>query len=327
MTFVSKSKIVGLGAYVPERRVLNSDFEKILDTNDEWIVQRTGIRERRFVAEDQYASELAIRAVENLFDHNPQAATVKIDMIVVTTFTPDYHTPTVSALVQKHFGFLDCGVIDLSAGCTGFMYGLTVADALITSGHSRSVLVIATEALSKMLDLSDRNTAILFGDGAAAGLLERTDGEGSFIASYFSTDGDKGVNITAGNLAFELDGVTLKEESKIEQNGHNVYRYVNQQVPKGIEVLMEKATLSFDEIDWFVPHSANMRMVESLCHKMHFPLEKTLTSLEYYGNTSSSSIPLALWEAWKNPDFKKEGIYLLYGFGGGLTHGGVIIRF
>lgn len=298
-----------------------------MDTNDEWIVQRTGIRERRFVAEDQHASDLAIRAVKNLFDTCPQAAAAKIDTIIVTTFTPDYHTPTVSALVQKHFGFTDCGVIDLSAGCTGFMYGLTVGDSMVTSGHSNSVLVIATEALSRMLDFSDRNTAILFGDGAAACLLERTEEQGSFIASYFSTDGDKGVNITAANLSFELDGATLKEQRKVEQHGNNVYRYVNQQVPKGIEALLKKADISLAEIDWFVPHSANMRMVESLCQKLEYPLDQTLTSLEFYGNTSSSSIPLALWEAWKDPSFPQKGTYLLYGFGGGLTHGGMIVEF
>lgn len=322
---VSKSCVKGFGAYVPERILSNADLEEMVETSDEWIIQRTGIQERRLASEDQFASDLAIAAVEDLIERNGVSVD-DVDQIIVTTFTPDHCTPTVSALVQKHFGMQNCGTFDLGAGCTGFAYGMSVADALISAGANKKVLVVAAETVSKVVDYEDRTTCILFGDGAAACLLEHTEEEGAFLARHFHTDGDLAQYVTCGNYSQVVNGVTLEKEHLFEQNGQKVYKYVMQNVPAGLLELLERAQLSLADLDWFVPHSANMRMIQTVCDKLPFSQERTLTSLEYFGNTSSASIPLALWLAQNEGRLTKGDTLALYGFGGGLTHGGVIIR-
>lgn len=321
---MSKSRILGFGAYVPEKVLSNEDLESMVETSDEWIVQRTGIKERRLVKEGEYASDLAIAAVEDLIAKK-NISVDDVDQIIVTTFTPDHCTPTVSALVQKHFGMQNAGTFDLGAGCTGFAYALSVADALITSGANKKVLVIAAETVSKAVDYTDRTTCILFGDGAAACILEPAE-EGAFLGRYFQTDGDLAHNVSCTNYSDTINGVLQPKQRLFEQNGQQVYRYVMQNVPQGLHRLSAKAEILLDQIDWFVPHSANMRMIQTVCEKLPFPLEKTLTSLEYFGNTSSASIPLALWLAQEEGRLQKGDILALYGFGGGLTHGGVIVR-
>lgn len=322
---VSKSCIKGFGAFVPERVLSNADLEAMVETSDEWIIQRTGIKERRLAAKDQYASDLAIAAVEDLVERTGVSVD-DVDQIIVTTFTPDHYSPTVSALLQSHFGMQGCGTFDLGAGCTGFSYGMSVADALITSGVNTKVLVVAAETVSKVVDYQDRTTCILFGDGAAACLLERTEGKGAFLARYFQTDGDLAPYVTCGNHSHTVKGMPLEKERLFEQNGQQVYKYVMKNVPGGLHRLLDSATLSLQELDWFVPHSANMRMIQTVCEKLPFPQEKTLTSLEYFGNTSSASIPLAVWIAQNEGRLKKGDTLALYGFGGGLTHGGVVVQ-
>lgn len=322
---VSKACIKGFGAFVPERILSNADLENMVETNDEWITQRTGIKERRIAADDQYASDLAVAAVEDLIKRN-NVSLDDVDQIIVTTFTPDHATPTVSALVQKHFGMQNCGTFDLSAGCTGFTYAMSVADALISSGVNKKVLIVSSETVSKVVDYQDRTTCILFGDGAAACLLEHTEKKGAFLARYFHTDGDLAHYVTCGNCSHTVNGMALGKERLFEQNGQQVYKYVMQNVPKGLQELLERSQTSLDELDWFVPHSANMRMIQTVCDKLAFPQEKTLTSLELYGNTSSASIPLAIWLAQNDGRLEKGDTLALYGFGGGLTHGGVLVR-
>lgn len=322
---LSKTRICGFGAYVPEKTLTNFDFEKMVDTNDEWIVQRTGIRERRISAPEEFASHLAIKAVEDLIEKN-DFTVEDVDQIIVTTFTPDCFTPTVSALVQAHFGMQGAGTFDLGAGCTGFVYALSVADALITSGQCKKILVVASETISRAVDYTDRTTCILFGDAAAACLLERTEDEGAFLGRFFHTDGNLADNLTCSNHAESVLGSPIKTTGVVEQNGQHVYRYVMQNIPKGLRTLLDESGMELNDLDWFVPHSANMRMIQTICDKLPFPLEKTLTSLEYYGNTSSASIPLALWIAQNEGKLKAGQTAALYGFGGGLTHGGVLVK-
>lgn len=325
MINISNSKIIGMGAYVPKRILTNYDLEKMVDTNDEWIVRRTGVRERRIAEKDEFASDLAIKAVENLIEKY-NAKIEDVDMIIVTTFTPDYYTPTVSAIVQGHFNIAQAGTMDINSGCAGFVYALSVADSLITARHCKKVLVISSEAVSKIIDYSDRNTCILFGDAAVATLIERTDKKGSFIASYFTTEGKLAHNISCSNLSQSINGRALSKERLFQQEGRFLYEYVVKNVPDGVCSLLKKADLTLDDIDWFVPHSANLRMIESICKRLEYPIEKTLVSNELYGNTSSATIPLAIWMALEESKINSGDKMVLYGFGSGLTHGGVVIE-
>jgi len=320
----SSSKIIGIGAYLPHRKLTNHDLEKMVDTSDEWIIRRTGVKERRLSEKDEFSSDMAIKAVENLIERH-SVKVDDVDMVIVTTFTPDHFLPTVSALVQGYFGMKAAGTMDLSAGCTGFMYGLCVADSLIKAGHSNKVLVIASETVSKAIDYTDRNTCVLFGDAAVAMLLERTDEKGSIIASYFSSDGRLAENATCSNLSQCVNGRELKTRL-FEQEGRFLYEYVVKNVPDAVCNLLKKAKLTLEDINWFVPHSANLRMIEALSKRLNIPIEKTLISNELYGNTSSASIPLAIWIALEESKLKSGDKMILYGFGAGLTHGGVVVE-
>lgn len=322
---ISKSRIVGFGGFVPPQVLSNIDLESMVDTSDEWITQRTGIKERRIVSEGQYASDLAIGAVEDLRTYHGVSLD-DVDHIIVTTFTPDHLTPNVSSLVQRHFEIPNCATFDLGAGCTGFAYAVSVADALITAGAGKKVLVVAAETVSKVVDYTDRSSCILFGDGASACLLEHTAAEGSLLARYFTTDGDLGHYVTCTNFSTTVNGIEQERQRIFDQNGQQVYRYVMQHIPQGMRRLLDEAHMTSAELDWFVPHSANMRMIQTICDKIPFPEEKTLISLELFGNTSSASIPLALWLAEREGRLHAGDTAALYGFGGGLTHGGVVVR-
>ncbi len=215
---------------------------------------------------------------------------------------------------------------DLNATCAGFTYGLHVGNSLITSGSHKKVLVVATETLSKVTDYTDRTTCILFGDGAGAILLERDENKPSFIAYHMGTNGDGGIHLYRTNLSTTMNGTQLQTNEKIVQNGREVYKWATRTVPAGIKELLHTANMQKDDIDWLIPHSANLRMIESICEKSQIPIQKTLTSVEYMGNTSSVSIPLALDLARKEGKLNNGDTLLLYGFGGGLTHLGLIVE-
>ncbi|XLP23826.1 ketoacyl-ACP synthase III [Bacillus toyonensis] len=321
----SKSRITAIGTYVPNQILSNNDLEKMIDTNDEWIVQRTGMKERRIANEDEYSSHLAIKAIENLcttYTKNLE----DIDCIIVATTTADYVFPSVACQIQQYFNIPHTLAFDLNATCAGFTYGLHVGNSLITSGSHQKVLVIATETLSKVTDYTDRTTCILFGDGAGAILLERDENKPSFIAAHMGTNGDGGIHLYRTNLSTTMNGTPLQANEKIVQNGREVYKWAVRTVPYGIKELLHTANLQIDDIDWFIPHSANLRMIESICEKSKISIQKTLTSVEDMGNTSSVSIPLALDLARKEGRLNNGDKLLLYGFGGGLTHLGLIVE-
>ncbi len=324
MEIISKSKIVGLGTYLPDRRLTNHELEKMVETNDQWIVRRTGVKERRIAVSEEFTSDMAIKAVENLISKNNLLIN-DVDMIIVTTFTPDHLTPSVASLVQGYFGTNNTGTMDLNSACTGFVYGMCVADSLITSGHSNKVLVIASEAVSKIVDYTDRSTCILFGDAAVAVLLERNE-QGSFLGSYFTSEGKLANYATCSNLSNSVNEQKLEKQRLFQQEGRLLYEYILKDIPIGIDTLLKKSNLTLEDINWFVPHSANLRMIEAVCKRMDFPIDKTLISNELYGNTSSASIPLAIWKALEETKIKAGDKLLLYGFGGGLTHGGLILE-
>ncbi|MDA2153736.1 ketoacyl-ACP synthase III [Bacillus cereus group sp. Bc253] len=321
----SKSRITAIGTHVPEQILSNHDLEKMIDTNDEWIVQRTGMKERRIASEDEYASNLAIKAVENLcttYKKNLE----DVDCIIVATTTADYVFPSVACQIQQYFNIPHTMAFDLNATCAGFTYGLHVGNSLITSGSHKKVLVVATETLSKVTDYTDRTTCILFGDGAGAILLERDENKPSFIAYHMGTNGHGGLHLYRTNLSTTMNDTPLQTNEKIVQNGREVYKWATRTVPAGIKELLHTANMQKDDIDWFIPHSVNLRMIESICEKTEIPIQKTLTSVKYMGNTSSASIPIALDLARKEGKLNNGDTLLLYGFGGGLTHLGLIVE-
>ncbi|MCJ7841406.1 ketoacyl-ACP synthase III [Lederbergia sp. NSJ-179] len=321
----SKARITAIGTAVPKKRLLNSDLEKLVDTSDEWIVQRTGMKERRIAGENEFASTLAFQAIDHLIKTYDKDLH-DVDGIIVATTTPDYAFPSVACQIQAHYQIPCAGAFDLNATCAGFTYALHVANNLITAEAHKKILVVATETLSKVTDYQDRSTCILFGDGAAAMLVEYDPENPSFLASHMGTDGDGGIHVYRTNLASTMNNTALNTSGKMVQNGREVYKWAVRTIPDGIQGLADKAQLTFTDIDWFIPHSANLRMIESICEKSGFPIEKTLTSVKYFGNTSSASIPLALQLGIENGQVQNGDTLMLYGFGGGLTHLGIILK-
>jgi 3-oxoacyl-[acyl-carrier-protein] synthase-3 len=279
----SKARITAIGSYTPERRLTNEDLEKMVDTSDEWIVQRTGIRERRIVGTDEWTSDMAGAAVEDLMKRFDKSVE-DVDLILVATTTPDFAYPSVSEQIQARFGIRNTGAIDISAACAGFTYGLHLANGVITAGLNRKVLVIGAEALSKVTDYTDRTACILFGDGAGAVLVEYDENRPGFRGAHLGSQGEAGAQLyrTVG-MAEKIGEMELVGSGKIVQNGREVYKWAVTTVPEGMNKAAENSGLDFADIDWFVPHSANLRMIESICEKSGFPIEKTLYSLEYFG--------------------------------------------
>ena len=325
MALESKAKITGLGVYIPPKTLTNHDLEQMVDTSDEWIIQRTGIRVRHIAEEDVFSSDLGIKAVQSLAEQ-PGVELSDVDLIIVSTITPDYLTPSAAARIQGSLGLKKAGVLDLNAACAGFVYALCAANAFITIGQYRKVLVVAAETLSKITDYTDRNTCVLFGDGAGAALVEYCEGQGNFIACYSGSNGELGRKLYCPGMADTIDGERKVAKQAIYQDGKGVYIWAIHTVPQGLDALLEKANMTPADVDWFVPHSANLRMIKSIVKRYGFTMRKTLTSVEEYGNTSSVTIPLALWLALQKGKLQRGDLMLLYGFGGGLTHAGVVLR-
>ncbi|MGM7721249.1 ketoacyl-ACP synthase III [Metabacillus sp. Hm71] len=321
---MSKARITAIGSYVPDNVVTNFDLEKMVDTNDEWIIRRTGIKERRFASENEFTSDLSIKAIENLMERYDKGIH-DVDMIVVCTLSPEYQTPSTASYIQGRLGLKQAGAIDINAACAGFTYGLHLANGLITAGLHKKILVIGAETLSKITDFTDRTTCILFGDGAGAMLVEY-DQNGSFLSSHVVSEGEKAHNLYGTYLSDKMFGHELEHKRQLVQNGREVYKWAVTSVPSGMKAVVDKAEFSLQDVDWFIPHSANLRMIESICEKSSYPIEKTLTSLEYHGNTSAASIPLAVDLGIKEGKIKEGDYLLLYGFGGGLSRSGQLIK-
>ncbi len=317
-------RMSALGMYVPEAMITNADLERMIETTDEWIVQRTGIRTRRRVAENEYTSDLSVHAVEDLLRANPHVDMKGIEFILLATTTQDYVYPSVAAQVQDRLGIpTSSGALDISAACAGFCSAVNLGAALIGSGQARKVLVIAGESLTRSIDYTDRATCVLFGDGAAAALLEYD--ERRFLAGMDSgSDGSAGPALFRTATRREMNG-TVDESGFLRQVGRDVYRWVLENVPNTIGRILQRAGLQLSDIDWFIPHSANMRMIEALCKRIDYPLDKTLTSLVDYGNTSAVSIPLALIPAVRKGTIKSGERILMVGFGGGLVTSGNVL--
>ncbi|HSI31035.1 MAG TPA: beta-ketoacyl-ACP synthase III [Miltoncostaeaceae bacterium] len=325
-----RARLAALGAYAPERVVTNEEIAGRVDTSDEWIVSRTGIRERRFAAPDQAASDLAFAASERILE----AAGVEgseLDMVIVPTATPDHLFPSTAALVADRLGARNAAAYDLSAACSGFIYGLAQATGLIEAGICRRVLVVGAEVLSRVTDHDDRATCILFADGAGGALVTLGDPAETtgFLAFDLGADGSGGdqLVIPAGGSRLPVSSGPAPGDGCIKMDGPEVFRFATRVLVESAERLLEALEMSIDEIDLVVAHQANSRIIDHAAGRLGIPPERLFNNLERYGNTSAASIPLALAEARDEGRLSPGAMLLLVGFGGGLTWASTICRY
>ncbi|MSR63228.1 MAG: ketoacyl-ACP synthase III [Planctomycetes bacterium] len=320
--------IAGTGSYVPERVVPNSWFEKRIDTSDEWIVQRTGIQERRFAADDQATSDLAVEAGKRALE----AAGVKpeeLDLIILGTLTPDYLLPATACLVQDRLGAVNAGAFDCNAACTGFLTALHTGEAFVAAGRARRVLVIGAEKLTSFVDFTDRSSCIIFGDAAGAAVLTPHDecGQGEILRTTLGADG-KGydfIHMKAGGSRKPPTKETLEAgEHYIRMRGRDVFRFAVTYMGEMVRKMMEG--YSPDDIAVVVPHQVNKRIIEAALERIEIPPEKVVVNIEKYGNSSAATVPLALDEALRAGRIEKGKLVVLVAFGAGLTWGGTLIR-
>jgi 3-oxoacyl-[acyl-carrier-protein] synthase III len=316
------SRVSAIGTYAPSRVLTNADLSKMVDTNDEWIVRRTGIRERRVSADDEFTSDLCTAAACDLLARHDVDRDA-IGMVIACTTTPDFAVPSVACVVQDRLGLRNAGAMDLNATCAGFVYGLQIASAMTATGAHRSVLVVAGETLTKVTDYTDRTTCILFGDAAGAGLVEQSDRR-TVLAASMGSEGSGGPLLYRTGLSERIgDGQHL---GYLRQNGREVYKWAVETVSACVCDLLRRAGLTAQDLSWFAPHSANLRITEAVCERTGIPMERTLSSIEYYGNTSAATIPLALAGALADGRLREGDTVLMYGFGGGLVHAGLLVE-
>lgn len=321
------TKLIGTGSYVPELKLTNELLESMIDTNDEWIVKRTGIKERR-VAQNMATWELALEAGRRALADAKFAAD-ELDLILVGTVTPDFFTPSVACMVQGKLGATHAMAFDLSAACSGFVYCLEVADSFIQSGKAKNVLIICAETLSRIVDYKDRSTCVIFGDGAAAAVLQASDTEDGILATYMRADGIMGECLKAQALPIEdplKEPRQVHEDRFVHMEGKEVFRFTAAAVPEAIDAVLGKAGMTADQIDWFVLHQANIRILNMITTRYGLDPDKVYINIDRFGNTSSVSVPLCLDEMRKNGQIQPGQCIVVCGFGGGLTYGAAVIR-
>ena len=325
-----RAQITGLGKYVPDRILTNDDLSRMVDTSDDWIFSRTGIRERRIAADTQAASDLALPAArEALQTAGLDAA--DLDLILVATCTGDTNTcPATASFVQEGLGAKRAAAFDVAAVCSGFVYALDVAAQYIATHRYNNILVVGTEVMSRVLDWSDRNTCVLFGDGAGAVVVQPapTDDEG-ILASILGTDGTGAclLNIPAGGSRLPLTPAVMEQKGQyLMMKGREVYRFAVEIMGQAAQEAVEAAGLSASDVDLFIPHQANIRIIEASAKRLGLPMEKVFVNVDKYGNTSAASVPLALCEAWQAGRIVPGNIVVTVGFGAGLTWGANVIK-
>jgi 3-oxoacyl-[acyl-carrier-protein] synthase-3 len=318
------ARIAAIGVYTPSKIINNQWFENFIETNDEWIISRTGIRERRMAEENEFTSDLCVKAIENLLKENPSVNLDGVDFILVGTTTADQIMPSMASQVQNRLAIKNCGCLDIMAACAGFCYGLVLAKGLIAAGTHKKILVLGAETLSKFTDFKDRTTCILFGDAAGVALVEASETPG-ILNCVTGTDGSHGKDLYLSQHAVSVNGEPIDANGKIHQNGKVVFKWAVQNITQKVTELVCLNQMQLDDLDWIILHSANLRIIEAVATGLHFPMDKMLTSIELFGNTSSASIPLAWDLAVKAGKIKKGNKVLMIGFGGGLTFAGTIV--
>lgn len=320
---MTNARLTAIGIAVPKKRIDNQYFESLIETTDEWIVSRTGIRTRYHTEADEFTSDLCVRAVQDLATKY-NVSLDDVDMILVATTSPDQPMPSMACRVQYRLNLSRAGALDIYAACAGFSYGVVMAKGLIAGGMHRKILVIGAETLSKVTDFTDRSSCFLFGDGAGAVLIEASE-VGNIGACVTGASGEGGPDLYISGFAKTIDGHELKMNRCIVQNGRKVFKWAVNKMSEQMRALAQKNGLTLDQIDWFVPHSANLRIIEAISNDTGFPIEKTLESIINYGNTSSASIPLALYNGIQSGKVKRGDRVMLLGFGGGLAYAGTVV--
>ncbi|MCB1118643.1 MAG: ketoacyl-ACP synthase III [Chlamydiia bacterium] len=315
------AKMIGCGSYLPKKILSNSDLEKMVETSDEWIVERTGMRERRLAAKGEFPSTMGLKAAKKALK-NAKLKPEDVDLIIVATMTPDYITPSTAALIQAELGAPRAAAVDIQAACSGYLYALSMAKAHVEAGMANTVLLIATEKMSAFIDYTDRNTCVLFGDGASASLISNRGSGLSINALHLGADGKEAdlMKIPAGGS---------REPSSCDRyfrmNGREVFKHAVRRMAESAETCLSKASLTTADLKWIVPHQANKRIMTGLAKKFHFPEEKIYQTLHKYGNTSASSVAIALDELLDQEPLNPGDNILLVTFGVGLTWGAALL--
>jgi 3-oxoacyl-[acyl-carrier-protein] synthase-3 len=315
--------ITGLGAHVPERVLSNAELSTIVDTTDEWIMERTGIRERRIAAPEEALTDLALPAARAALEQAGVTAQ-EIDLVLCATVTPDMMFPTSSALLADTLGATDAAAYDLLAGCTGFMYALVQAYGMIAAGLVERALVVGGDILSRILDWTDRSTLVLFGDGAGAVVLEKVERPG-FLGFELGADGGGGIHLSLpGSGSRRMEDAT--GNGYVHMNGREVFRFATRVLVSSAQAVLERCGVAVEEVDVYVPHQANVRIMDHAAQKLGIPRERMVVNVDRYGNTSSGSIPLALAEAQEDGRLKEGDLVLMTGMGAGLTWGSALMK-
>jgi len=321
-------KILGTGSYVPERIVTNEDMAKIVETSDEWIRTRTGIHERRFVEEGMATSDMSVQAALRAIEASGLTPE-DIDVVIVATVTPDHLFPATACLVQDRIGAKNAAAFDLTAGCTGFLYGLSVAVPMLEAGLYKHALVIGAETLSKIMDFEDRATCVLFGDGAGAVVLGPAEAGKGFLSFEMGADGSGGpllIQEAGGSRNPASQETVLNRRHFVSMAGNEVFKFAVRTLGSVSEKALEKAGYTKDDLDFLIPHQANFRIIESAVNRLGLSQDKVYVNLERYGNMSSASIPVALDEAVRMGKIHDNDLLVLVGFGAGLTWGATVVR-
>ena len=316
-----RSVVLGVGSALPKRRVTNAELAESVDTTDQWIVERTGIRSRYIAADDETTATLATDAARRALEHAGVAAT-DIDLIVLATATPDQTFPSSATKVQAALGIDDCIAFDVHAVCTGFLYALSVADSMLRSGNAAKALVIGSETFSRILDWEDRGTCVLFGDGAGALVLSAEEGERGILATKLHADGRH------NDLLF-VDGgpSTTGTVGKLRMKGREVFRHAVVNLAEVLNEVLAEAGLTAGDVDWVVPHQANARILDATAKKLGLPPEKVIVTVDEHANTSAASVPLALDKAIKDGRIQRGNLIVLEAMGGGFTWGAAALRY
>lgn len=321
-----KAEIRSIGAYLPERRMANEEFTKFIDTSDEWIVSHTGIKYRHLASEEQASSDLAYLASKKAIERagiNPE----DIDLILLATITQDYPGfPSTACILQDKLGAVNAGAMDISAACTGFIYGLEIAKNFILTGNYKNILVVASEVLSKITNWKDRNTCVLFGDGAGAAVVSESTGQGSIETALLKAEGSGAqvLKVPAGGSRNPFNKNTKEEDIYLYMEGQPVYNFAVRVITQILKELLNRHNLQIDDIAYIIPHQANIRIIKAAAKRLKIPLEKFYLNIDEVANTSAASIPLALNEMYEKNLLKKGDLILMAAFGGGLTYGGNI---
>lgn len=320
--------IIGMGYYVPEKIMTNVDIEKLVDTNDEWITERTGIKERRIAGADEPTSKLAIEAAKRaLIDAKISAE--ELDLIIVATISADCNTPSTACIVQGEIGAPQAAAFDLSAACSGFVYSSAIATQFIESGIYKNILVIGAETLSKFVNWEDRNTCIIFSDGAGAAIYSRVEDTYGMLAFDLGADGTGAttIEIPAGGSKHPADQESIdKNMHTLHMNGKDTFKFAVKAMGNTVMNSLERAGLTKEDIDYLIPHQANIRIIQSAAKRLNMSMDKVFVNIQKYGNASAASIPIAMTEAMQSGKLKKGDIVALSGFGAGLTWASCVMR-